>query len=337
MIFQGKEIITHPDFQSFRKGEIHSFWVDIVANGVGQDILVPVMVARGLEDGPTLGVTAAVHGNELNGLSIVQKLFSELNLSNLKGTLIGLPVVNIPSVLNQERRFSDGEDLNRVFPGRKEGDASEVYSYRIFQRVVSKFDYHIDLHTASFGRVNSFYIRANLSNPITKRMAELQQADIILDTSGEDGTLRTAAAELGIHSITVEVGDPNKFQKGMIRSGLEGIYKVMIDFGVMDGEHEEQAHQSIVCSRSKWIFSDKGGIMVVHPQVTDMIEVGDKIATVKNVFGEVVKEFYATEPGVVIGKHVHPINQTGARIIHLGTLHPSLKLLRDAWDELPEE
>lgn len=321
MSFQGIPIFTHPGFNSFEKGTITNLWMDIVANGIGQDILVPVIVIRGRNDGPTMGVTAAVHGNELNGMSVIQRLCGCVDPDNLSGTLVGVPAVNIPSVLANDRRFMDGEDLNRIFPGKSDGNESQVYAHRIVERIIKQFDYHIDLHTASFGRVNSHYVRANMSVTEVARMAKLQDPDIILDAVGADGTLRWAAMELGIPSITVEVGDPDRFQKGMIRSGLEGILNVMMDLDMLPGEVAENEIETVHCSSSYWVYADRGGVMEVFPNVTDRISKGDRIAFVRDVFGRAIKEYHAPEDGIVIGKHRHPINQTGARIIHLGIIN----------------
>lgn len=300
-------------------GGIRRFWIDLVANGVGQSILVPAIVAKGKEPGPVLGLTAVVHGNELNGLKVVQNVIKHIDTDKLRGCVVGIPVVNVPSILNQERRFIDGEDLNRLFPGKADGNVSEVYAFRIIERIVSRFNYLIDLHTASFGRINSYYIRANMEDPVDRQLAILQDAQIILHNKGKDGTLRAAAEELGIKSITVEVGNPNRFQPGMIDSGLEGIFNVMHYLDMIATDKELALEDKAVhCSRSYWIYADRGGLLDVHPELVDRIKKGDRIAVTRNVFGDVIREYFAPEDGVVIGKSTHPVNQTGGRILHLG-------------------
>ncbi|MGB1120770.1 MAG: peptidase M14, partial [Saprospiraceae bacterium] len=117
------------------------------------------MVARGRSDFPILGITAAVHGNELNGISVIQRLFSEINVEELNGVIVAVPVMNMPSFLRKKRRFNDGVDLNHIMPGKANGSISEVYAFRLMDRIVQHFDYLLDLHTASQGRINSYYIR----------------------------------------------------------------------------------------------------------------------------------------------------------------------------------
>ena len=287
---------------------------------MGVPIHIPIMVARGNKDGKVLGLTAAVHGNELNGIPVIQRLFKEINPRELNGTIVGVPVINVPSLLQKKRRFIDGKDLNHIMPGQPFGNVSEVYAWRIVHRIVKAFDYLLDLHTASNGRINSYYIRADMQDPIVKRMAMLQSAQIIVHNPPSDGTLRGTAAAMGIHAITMEVGNPNRFQKGLIREGLTGIHNLLNDLGMTNGEIEEPVQDSILCSRSYWIYSDEGGILTVKPDITDIIQQGTEIANLRDIFGDPIKDYEAPETGIVIGKSVSPINQTGGRILHLGII-----------------
>ncbi len=317
--FENIKTIKKLELDKFKAGAITYKWLHIVSNGLAQPIYIPVMVAKGKKDGPVLGITAAVHGNELNGISIIQRLFSQIEVENLSGTIVGIPVVNVPALINNERFFPDNQDLNRIMPGKPNGNLGQVYANRVLERIVSEFDYLLDLHTASFGRINSYYIRADLSSKTALKLAKLQEPQIILNAPPRDGTLRGAAADLGIDAITIEVGDPNKFQKGMIKSGLHGIYNTL-DFLDMyrDTDLVTVTNQHIVCNSSSWLYTDIGGVLRVFPDLTDVIEKGEKIAEVRNVFGELLKEYYAPNKGVIIGKSTHPIAQTGSRIIHLG-------------------
>jgi predicted deacylase len=305
-----------PDLVS--RGTIKHFWLHLVNDGLGAPVYIPVIIARGRKDGPVVGLTAAVHGNELNGIPVIQKVFTEIDVNLLCGTVIGVPVVNVPSFFRRKRRFIDGVDLNHIMPGKKNGNVSQVYAYRFMQRVVRQFDYLLDLHTASFGRINSYYIRADLNNEQTKKMALLQNSQIIVNNPPSDGTLRGAAAELGIHAITLEVGNPNLFQKGMIRSSLTGIHNLLVYLGMTEGDIDEAIVAPVICSDSYWLYTSSGGLLSVLPNITDKIKQDQLIGIMRNVFGEVVAEYHAPEDGVVIGKSVSPVNQTGGRILHLG-------------------
>jgi len=311
-------VIRELDLEVVPQGTLQRFWLHLVTDGMGMPVFIPVIVAKGVEEGPVVGLTAAVHGNELNGIPVIQRLFREIDARELKGTIVGVPVVNLPSLLRKKRRFIDGTDLNHIMPGREDGNVSQVYAYRIVNWIVAKFDYLIDLHTASFGRVNSYYIRADMDSETTRRMALLQNAQIIVHNPPSDGTLRGAADELGIHAITLEVGNPNTFQKGHIRSGLTGIHNVLAHLGMTGDTVEEPEEPAILCKDSSWLYTDTGGILTVQPGLTERVKAGQEVATLRNIFGDFIKRYTAPHDGVVIGKSVSPINQTGGRILHLG-------------------
>lgn len=311
-------IIEELKVEEAPKGVISHYWLQIVKDGMGVPVRIPVIVARGAFDGKVLGLTAAVHGNELNGIPVIQRLFKEIEVKELHGTIVGIPVINVPSLLRKKRRFIDGTDLNHIMPGKANGTVSQVYAWRVVNRIIKEFDYLIDLHTASNGRVNSYYIRADMGDSTVQRMATLQNAQIIVHNPPSDGTLRGTAAEMGIPAITLEVGNPNTFQKGLIRDGLTGVHNFLGDLKMTDCEVEEIDEETVLCKNSYWIYTDTGGIMTVHPKVTDLVKKGEVIATMRNIFGDLVKEYLAPEDGIVIGKSVSPINQTGGRILHLG-------------------
>jgi len=301
-------------------GQISRYWLKVATNGMGQPIHVPIIVARGNKEGKVLGLTAAVHGNELNGIPVIQRLMKEIDIKELRGTVVGVPVVNVPSFHHKIRRFIDGTDLNHIMPGKANGTVSQSYAWRIVHRILKEFDYLIDLHTASTGRVNSYYIRADMSDKTVHEMAMLQNPQIIVHNPPSDGTLRGTAAEMGIKAITLEVGNPSTFQKGMIRDGLTGIHNVLGHFDMLDSEYDEPDEKMVLCKNSYWIYTDTGGIMTVHPKVTQLVKKGELLATMRNIFGDVVKEYLAPEDGIIIGKSVSPVNQTGGRILHLGIL-----------------
>lgn len=313
-------VIQELKLDEIPRGTMQRFFLHIVSDGMGMPIYVPVMVAKGAKDGPVLGLTAAVHGNELNGIPVIQRLFKEIDATTLRGTVVGVPVANVPSLLRRTRRFLDGHDLNHHMPGKPEGNVSQVYAWRLVDRVVRYFNYLIDLHTASFGRINSYYIRADMINPVTRQMALLQHPQIILHNPPSDGTLRGAAHELGIHAITMEVGNPFRFQRGMIRDGLTGIHNVLHYLDMKKSQIEILQGKPVICKNSYWIYSDKGGFLTVLPEPATQVKKDQLIARLVSVFGDLIEEYLAPEDGVVIGKEVNPVNQTGGRMLHLGLI-----------------
>lgn len=308
------------DIKDTPKQSICHYWIDLITDGLGTAIRLPVMVARGKEDFPVLGVTAAVHGNELNGIPVIQRLFNEINPKELKGTIVAIPVVNIPSYIRRKRRFNDGVDLNHIMPGKESGNVSQVYAYRFFEKFVRHMDYLLDLHTASAGRINSYYVRADMKHPIARKLALLQNAQIIVHNPPSDGTLRGAADAIDIPAITLEVGNPNTFQKKMIKSGVIGVHNVLSYLEMIDDPIEKPMRPTVICQRSYWIYTDVGGLLTVHAQLMQKVKKGELIASIRDVFGNLMKDYHAPEDGIVIGKSVGPVNQTGGRVLHLGII-----------------
>ena len=285
---------------------------------MGRPIRVPLLVARGKRPGPVFGLTAALHGNELNGIPVLHRLFAELPTEKLRGTVVGVIVANVPGYLRHQREFNDGGDLNHLFPGKANGNLGQLWAHRLLDRIVSRFDYFVDLHTASFGRVNCFYIRADMSNDVTSRMARLSRPEIVLHNPPSDRTLRGAADELGIPAITLEIGNPHRFQERYIKRARSGVRALLGEFGLLSKRRVPDIAPPLTCSHSNWIFTDRGGLLRVFPDITDHVAAGELIAVQTNIFGDVIREYHAPEAGVVIGRSVDPVGQSGARILHLG-------------------
>ncbi len=305
---------------------IQNYWLEMGSNTYGQPILIPIIVIQGKTNGQTLGLTAGIHGNELNGVSIIHKLVDSIDTNILKGRIIAIPGVNAMSIQMNDRRFTDGEDLNRNFPGKEKGSESEQYVYKIKERILPAFDVLIDMHTASFGRENTLYVRTDSSNDTILKLGELQYPDIILNSKGPSfgtsssatETLRAEAGLLGIPSITVEYGNPQVYQHELIARGFKGLFNTLKWLNMYEGFIEKGNVQPIYCKKSYWIYMDEGGFLDVTVELKQHVSKGDKIAIVKNAFGEIIKTYFSPEDGVIIGKSSNPSNMSGGRIIHLG-------------------
>jgi uncharacterized protein len=299
---------------------IHRLAVDLVHDGAGRALRLPVLVVRGAHPGPIFGVTAAIHGDELNGIKVIQRVAHELDPAELRGTVVGCPVLNLPGYMVNERTLREGMDLNRLMPGRPDGNAGQVYAHRLMTRIINRFNYLVDLHTASFGRVNALYVRANMHFPVPAKMAMLQSPQIIVHNESDDGTLRRAAMLAGIAAITVEVGNPLLFQRELIIHSLRGVQNVLRYLEMIPGVETVGGALPVVCRRSYWIYTQHGGVLDVGPEVTERVAAGDCIARVTNLFGDLIAEYHAPEDGIVIGRSTNPVCETGARVLHLGVI-----------------
>ena len=303
---------------SFKRGETHRLQILLSDNSLGVPWRVPIIIVRGLNKGPTFGITAALHGNELNGISTIFKLIEEIDPTKLSGTLVLVPISNVPGYLMNQRHFSDNVDLNRIMPGKVDGGASDIYAHYFTTKIVKRFDYLLDLHTASHGRVNSLYLRADIENESTRTLAYLQNPQIIVKKYDESGTLRSWANENNIPAITIEIGNSNAFQHSLIDETMEGIINTFRYFNMLEGDVKDMITDATICDHSFWIHSSRGGIVDVLPHLADSVEKGQIIANVYDVFGHVKEVIKATSSGIVIGKNVRPNCDAGTRILHLG-------------------
>lgn len=315
------------DLEALEAGHIHNLWIGLSENEMGQEVSVPVLVAKGRHSGPIVGITAALHGNELNGIPLIHRYFEDLDVSELHGTVVAVVIANVPGFLRHSRYFADGEDLNRIFPGKPNGNCSQVYVHRFLERVIKKLNYLIDLHTASHGRINSLYVRADMNDPVTSRMALLQNPQIVLHNTGPDGSLRGSACSFGIPAITVEIGNPSSIHKKFVNSALLGVTNIIEFLHMTPPQEEDNAphSQPIMCSSSRWLFATAGGILEVLPQIAHWVHKGDVIAVIVDVFGNIVCKYEAPDTGIVIGKNVDPACQVGDRLLHLGFVGEQFK------------
>jgi hypothetical protein len=311
------------DPEAVKPGQLARQWVAMIEEARADPVAVPVVIARGGRgDGPVLGVTAAVHGNELNGIGVIHRLLRALDPSAIAGTVLAVPVVNMPAFLDHDRFHGEGWDLNRMMPGRPDGHTGEVYAHRFLERIACHFDYLIDLHTASFGRVNSLYVRVNLDIAAAAQIARLVSPEIIVHNPAKDGTLRGEMTDRGVPAITLEVGNPHRFQRRLIQDSHEGILRVMTELGMIEKSRTaaEEDGEPVMCERSYWIYAQHGGLLHVLPELAESVAAGEVIARGTDLFGQRIAEYRAPEPGVVVGKSTNPVCRVGSRVLHLGVV-----------------
>lgn len=305
----------------------HHRWISLGTTTYGLPQLAPIIILKGKLPGKILGLTAAIHGNELNGIPVIHRLADTIDTDKLAGSIVAIPGLNAPSVQLDQRRFPDGEDLNRLFPGKANGSSSQQFVQQVSSRLLPALDVLLDLHTASFGRTNTLYARADVDNDTLMALARLQEPDIILASKGSPSagasstgrTLRAEASLRGIPCITIEYGNPQVFQAEMTQRGISGIIASMGWLGMYGPRRVAQAsEETFICSRSYWLYTDQGGFLEVTVDLNERISQGQLIARLRDAFGTLTQEYYAPQDGIVIGKSSNPSGMNGARIIHLG-------------------
>lgn len=294
-------------------------------------VFIPLTVVNGAEPGPRLAVIAAIHGNELNGVEMVRQIRGEVDAKRLKGTLLLVPIANPIAFMNMNRDLPDGRDLNRVFPGKVEGSIASHIARSLFQKVIRRADFGVDLHTAATGRTNLPHVRADMKLKSVNRLACAFGCEIIFDMAGEKGMLRRAATMAGVPMIVYEAGEPLKFQQPLIRQGVVGIKNVMGELGMYDFPRTSPPFQMVVDERG-WIRASKGGIMILNVKPGDIIKKGEDICVMSKPYGSEVHRLKAPYTGLVVGCTTIPMALPGSAIVNLvklGARHRVLsKLLR---------
>ena len=325
------EVIDEIQIEDIESNQIKRYWLKMIDNGMSQPVYIPVIIAKGNTEKPVLGLTAAIHGNELNGVRVIQRVMEDINIDSLNGTIIAIPGLNAISLPLHQRRYIDEEDLNRNFPGKEKGNRSQQYVWQINQKILTKIDYLVDMHTASFGRENTLYVRADLRESQIYKMAMLQDADIVLNNKGVPSaneqisatrTMRAEAMLKGIPTITIEYANPQVFQPEIIERGKIGVENIMSWLKMIPQKYVV-VNKAIVCEKSYWIYLDQGGYLEVKVVLNQIVQPNELIAVLRNPFGDIIKKYYAPEKGIIIGKSSNPINMTGGRIIHLGIIENS--------------
>lgn len=294
--------------------------VPIYQNALGTSVPCPFVVLRGAEPGPVVGICAAIHGNELNGINIIHHLLDAIDPADLTGTILFAPVANVPAFEAEQRRFPEDEkDINTVFPGKKGGTPSQQYARSFLKLFLPELDHLIDIHTASEGRINSMYVRADWHSPGSRALAEVMQPEIILHGRSGDGTLRNAARVRGAAAITVEAGNPSEFQGHMASDGEVGILRILGSLGMLQDDLPPPLPRTpVLCRSSSWLRTEHGGILELCFGLTDVLEKGQVLAHLKDPFGRVLQTLRAPHAGVVIGMTRRPLAVPGTRYCHLG-------------------
>ncbi len=317
-------------------GEVADVEIEISESFSGAPIALPVRVLRAPRSGPAVFVTAAIHGDELNGTGIVREMITEKPFSLRRGTLVLVPVVNLLGFERHSRYLPDRRDLNRCFPGSRKGTAASRLADKIFRQIVHRCDYGIDLHSAAVRRTNFPNVRANLRDPEVRRIALAFGCEIIVDNTGPKGAFRRAACEAGCATILLEAGEVWKIEPSVVELGVRGVRNVLIELGMVEGEILTPPYQAQV-RRTKWVRAELGGILQFHVAPGDVVEKGQPLATNTSLLGAENRVLLSPADGVILGMTTLPAVAPGDPVCHLAIPRKKIAAIRKALDSAPEE
>ncbi|WP_045861122.1 succinylglutamate desuccinylase/aspartoacylase family protein [Teredinibacter purpureus] len=303
--------------QTLKPGTVTEIEMPVARLYTDTEINIPIHVIRGKKPGPTLFVSAAIHGDELNGIEIIRRLINRKSIKSLSGTLITVPIVNVYGVLSQERYMPDRRDLNRCFPGSPKGSLAGRVANLFLTEIVKQCDCGIDLHTGAIHRSNLPQVRADLSDPETLAMAEAFGVPVLLNANLRDGSLRQSACESGIKILLYEAGEALRFDELSIRAGVNGVLNIMSHLGMIKRKLSTPKSPPFVADNSAWIRAPSSGFVMDKKKLGDHVSKGDVLADVSDVFGKNVDQVLANRTGVIIGKQNIPLVQEGEAMYHV--------------------
>ncbi len=290
--------------------------LEIGKSFTGSNVTLPLMVWRSPEDGPVVGITAAVHGDEINGTGAIRQLIKEPPFTLTRGTLILVPVVNIMGFERHSRYLPDRRDLNRCFPGNSSGSLSARLARVIFDEVIARCDYLIDLHTAAVRRTNFPNVRADCDDPECVRLARAFGCEVIVNSTGPDGSLRREAVKKGCPTIVLEAGEVWKVEPSVQDLTLRGISNVLSELGMTPDNYEPPHHQ-ITVRETRWVRSESGGFLQFHVAPGDAVSVGQPVATSTSLLGSANEIIRSPLQGIVMGMTTMPAVGPGDPVVHI--------------------
>ncbi|MBR7744337.1 succinylglutamate desuccinylase/aspartoacylase family protein [Phycicoccus sp. BSK3Z-2] len=300
-----------------RAGRRQSLALPITRLVTGADVDLPVRVVHGREEGPTIWLDAAIHGDEAVGVEVVRQVLAGLDPKTLRGTIVAVPIVNVLGFMTGSRYLPDRRDLNRSFPGSPRGSLAGRIAHLFMTEVVQRCTVGIDLHTGSDRRTNLPQIRADLEDPGTRALAEAFAAPAMLHARLRDGSLRYAARERGAKVLLYEAGEAWRMDPWAVQAGVVGVQRVLAALGMTDPVEEEPPPPSAVSWRSGWVRARGTGMLHLEATLGQRVEKGERLGGLFDSFGKRVRLVHADRAGIVVGRTEAPLVSSGDAVVHI--------------------
>lgn len=297
------------------------------------ELSLSVEVIHGRTPGPVMFICAAIHGDEINGVEIIKRLLKKRVLNDIKGTLLLIPVVNVFGFNNKSRYFPDRRDLNRMFPGVKDGSLASQFAYVFMKEIVAQATHGLDLHTAAIHRTNIPQIRASLDNKKTLELANNFGVPVIVNSQLRDGSLREAARKKGVTMLLFEGGEALRHDEETIKIGVRGCLYTMEKIGMLgQATSVSVLPPSFLAEASYWLRAPHGGSFRSKKRIGEKVSKGDLLAIVSDPFGRYPYEVRADAEGFIIGLTTLPLVHKGDAMFHIAVFNDPKKVQRSLKD-----
>ena len=291
-------------------------WFSPQAPG-GLPVPIPVIVVNGSRPGPVLCLTAAIHGDELNGIEIARRVLNDLSPDRLKGVVVGVPIVNLEGFWRRDRYIGDRRDLNRFFPGSPDGSYPARVAFALFDTVIRSCDALVDLHTGSFYRENLPQLRADLTVEAVAALSKQFGGITVLHSEPPPGSLRGAATAAGIPTVVMEVGGPLSLEPAKVELGEKSIWSLLHSLGMVE-KYRLWSRPQPVYYGSKWIRAEVGGILINGVELGAKVKEGDHLAEIFDPIGNREHQVTAPFDGTVLGRAQNQYVSPGFAIFRIG-------------------
>lgn len=293
---------------------------------------LPIHIIHGKKEGPRLFISAAIHGDELNGVEIIRRLLKQKTLQNIRGTLIAIPIVNMFGLIQHSRYLPDRRDLNRSFPGSAQGPLASRLANIFTELIIKQCTHGIDLHTGALHRHNLPQIRADLDDDETKSLARAFGVPVLLNSNLRDGSLREAAAELGVKTLLYEAGEALRFDELSINAGLRGILHVMRKLTMLKAAKQKSINEPFIARSSAWIRAPHSGVFRSIHQPGEHVSKGELLGTISDptdIFSDTEHPINAHRAGIIIGKTNLPLVNEGDALYHIANFEDSAEVAQE--------
>lgn len=307
--------------KKIKRGQTVTLNLDIARLHTRTMIEVPVIVSRGKNPGPIILLNAGIHGDEVNGVEIVRQIISKGYHKPDCGTVVCIPVLNVFGFLHKTREFPDGRDLNRVFPGSKEGSLASRFAYVLMKEIVPFVEYCIDYHTGASSRFNYTQLRIEGKNPESIKIANVFGTPIILLSKELPKSFRSEAAKIGVNIILFEGGKALDLDRVVTKIGVTGALRVMQHLGMRDFTKElanqQNSDNPVTVTDSTWMRARYSGMFRTLVTIGTKVKKGMVLGTISDPFGDFEKRVIAKRDGYVICSNHSPIVYQGDAIFHI--------------------
>ena len=279
---------------------------------------IPVVALHGIAPGPIVWLSAAIHGDEVCGVEIIRQVLNRLDPRRMNGTVLAVPIVNVPGFSAGDRYMPDRRDLNRSFPGSVRGSLASRFAHALMSEIVERSDVGIDLHTGSDHRTNAPQIRADLEDGPTRELAEVFGAPFALHARLRDGSLREAACRAGATVLLYEGGEAWRFDRESIAVGVRGVQRVLAHLGITEPGSAPPADRPLVLATSTWVRSPQSGVARLDVDLGERVSARQVIGVVADAIGTRERQIRASRAGVILGRNESPVVHRGDAVVNIG-------------------